>query len=141
MTRATDALWAGETTWFCCGASWGPCGAAGGGACGDCRADGDHAAWPHLSESCWELTRPDLCGEHDLPRRGCGSVLTVSHQCTGAAVTVTVSDCGPRTREFCGEGVCCEGDCRTNRVLDLTPAAFAALGSLDSGVLPVVITE
>jgi hypothetical protein len=60
---------------------------------------------------------------------------------TNATVCITITDCGPRTRSFCGEQSCCGGNCRVNRVLDLTPAAFSAIGSLDSGVLPVVITE
>ncbi|WP_243740696.1 septal ring lytic transglycosylase RlpA family protein [Streptomyces sp. 8K308] len=95
----------------------------------------------HLSQACWELTRPDLCGESGIPARGCGSVLNVRHQCTGATVRVAIADCGPRTSGFCGEQACCDDTCLTNRVLDLTPAAFSAIGSLDSGLLPVVITE
>ncbi|MEK8174818.1 hypothetical protein NKH77_54485 [Streptomyces sp. M19] len=39
------------------------------------------------------------------------------------------------------EAECCGSDCRTNRVLDLTPAAYSTLGSLDSGKLPVYIYE
>ncbi|MDT3400464.1 septal ring lytic transglycosylase RlpA family protein [Streptomyces sp. B1866] len=140
MACGKTALWAGEATWFCCGNDWGPCAGAGGGACGTCRSDAWQAAWPNTSEACWEITRPDLCGEH-LPRRGCGSVLTVRHPCTGAVVCVTVSDCGPRTWSFCGEEVCCDGGCAANRVIDLTPAAFAVIGSLSSGRLPVHLYE
>jgi hypothetical protein len=138
---STTPLWAGETTWFCCGAAWGPCDSAGGGACGNCSSAANHGAWPNASQACWDITRPDLCGEGGLPRRGCGSVMNVRHQCTNATVCITITDCGPRTRSFCGEQSCCGGNCRVNRVLDLTPAAFSAIGSLDSGVLPVVITE
>jgi hypothetical protein len=138
---STTPLWAGETTWFCCGAAWGPCGSAGGGACGNCSSAANHAAWPYASQACWDITRPDLCGETGIVLRGCGSVMNVSHQCSGATVCVTITDCGPRTHSFCGEESCCGDTCRINRVIDLTPAAFSLIGSLDSGLLPVVITE
>lgn len=141
MACSSTPLWAGETTWFCCGAAWGPCGSAGGGACGNCRSASHHGAWPNASQACWDITRPDLCGEHGIVRRGCGSVMNVRHQCSGATVCITITDCGPRTKSFCGEQTCCGGECRINRVLDLTPAAFSAIGSLSSGVLPVIITE
>ncbi|MFD8379299.1 septal ring lytic transglycosylase RlpA family protein [Streptomyces sp. NPDC059679] len=139
-SRGSTPLWAGEASWFCCGNSWGPCASTGGGSCGTCRSGEPQAAWPHASRECWEITRPDLCGE-DIPKRGCGSVLTVRHQCSDASVCVTITDCGPRTKSFCSEKTCCDGVCRTNRVIDLTPAAFSALGSLSSGTLPVLIDE
>lgn len=66
--------------------------------------------------------------------------MNVRHQC-GATVCVSIADCGPRTKSFCGEQVCCGGDCRTNRIFDLTPAAFSAIGDLSSGVAPVWIYE
>ncbi|WP_225846699.1 RlpA-like double-psi beta-barrel domain-containing protein [Streptomyces sp. HPF1205] len=140
MACGSTALWAGETTWFCCGSSWGPCGSAGTGACGTCQSAKYQAAWPNTSSACFSITRPDLCGE-TIVRRGCGSVMNVRHQCSGATVCVTVSDCGPRTQSFCGEETCCNGSCRTNRVIDLTPAAFSAIGNLSSGKLPVYIYE
>jgi expansin (peptidoglycan-binding protein) len=133
-------LWRGETTWFCCGPGWGPCAGAGGGACGGCRSDSMHAAWPNPYQSCWNITRPDQCGEGGIPRRGCGAVMNVRHQC-GATVCVTIRDCGPRTRSFCGELTCCNGQCRSNRIFDMTPAAYAAIGNLSSGKLPVWIYE
>jgi len=135
---STTYLWRGETTWFCCGPAWGPCGSAGGGACGGCRSDSNHAAWPNASAACWDVTRPDLCGEN-MPRRGCGFVLRVRHQCTNAVVCPAIRDCGPRTQSFCGELTCCNGVCRSNRILDLTPKAFSAIGSLSAGKLPVWI--
>jgi hypothetical protein len=140
MACGSTSLGNGEATWFCCGNAWGPCAAAGGGACGTCKSSALQAAWPNASKACWDITRPDLCGE-DLPRRGCGSAIKVRHQCSGASVCVTVSDCGPRTRSFCGESTCCDGVCRSNRVIDLTPAAFSAIGSLSSGTLPVSLYE
>jgi hypothetical protein len=138
---STTYLWRGETTWFCCGPAWGPCGTWGGGACGGCRSDSNHGAWPNASAACWDITRPDQCGEGNIPRRGCGAVMRVRHQCTNAAVCFTIRDCGPRTRSFCGERTCCNGVCRTNRILDLTPRAYSAIGSLSSGKLPVWIYE
>lgn len=141
MACSTNYLWRGETTWFCCGPAWGPCGSAGGGACGGCRSDSNHGAWPNASAACWDITRPDACGEGNIPRRGCGAVMRVRHQCTNAAVCFTIRDCGPRTRSFCGERTCCNGVCRVNRILDLTPKAYSAIGSLSSGKLPVWIYE
>jgi len=76
-----------------------------------------------------------------MPRRGCGSVMNVRHQCTGATVCITIADCGPRTRSFCGATSCCGGQCRTNHVIDLTPAAFSRIGNLSSGHLPAWIYE
>jgi hypothetical protein len=140
MACGSTYVWRGMTTWFCCGGGWGPCGSAGTGACGTCQSSSHMGAWPNLTSACWNVTRPDLCGEN-MPRRGCGSVLNVKHQCSGATVCITLADCGPNTHQFCGEEVCCNGACRTNRVLDLTPSAFSAIGNLDSGSLPVWIYE
>ena len=140
MACGSTSLGNGEATWFCCGNAWGPCAAAGGGACGTCKSSTLQAAWPNASKACWDITRPDLCGEN-LPRRGCGSAIKVRHLCSGASVCVTVSDCGPRTKSFCGESSCCDGVCRSNRVIDLTPAAFSVIGSLSSGTLPVSLYE
>jgi hypothetical protein len=53
-------------------------------------------------------------------------------------VTVSVADCGPNTHQFCGEAVCCNGSCRTNRDCDLTPAAYSAIASLSTGLTPVM---
>ncbi|MER6334754.1 hypothetical protein ACF09H_19020 [Streptomyces sp. NPDC014983] len=140
MACGSTSLWAGETSWFCCGSSWGPCGSTGTGACGTCQSGKNMAAWPNLSSACWSVTDPAACGEN-MPRRGCGSVVNVKHQCSGAAVCVTLADCGPNTQMWCSEQTCCNGSCRTHRVIDLTPAAFSAIGSLSSGLLPVYIYE
>ncbi len=140
MPCGSTYLWKGMSTWFCCGGSWGPCGSAGGGACGTCQSASHMAAWPYLTSACFNITRPDECGE-GLPERGCGYTVNVKHQCSGAKVCVTFADCGPNTHEFCGEEVCCNGSCRTNRIIDLTPSAFSAIGNLDSGSLPVYIYE
>lgn len=141
MACSTNYLWRGEATWFCCGAAWGPCGSAGGGACGNCRSASNHGAWPNASAACWDITRPDLCGEGGIPRRGCGSVMRVVQECSKAAVCITITDCGPRTKSFCGEAACCNGVCRTNRILDLTPAAYSQIASLSSGKTGVWIYE
>jgi hypothetical protein len=98
------------------------------------------AAWPNLTAACWSVTNPAACGEN-MPRRGCGSVVKVKHQCSGATVCVTLADCGPNTQDWCSEETCCNGSCRTHRVIDLTPAAFSTIGSLSSGLLPVYIYE
>lgn len=139
MACGSTYVWRGLSTWFCCGNSWGPCGSAGTGACGTCRSSSHMAAWPNLSSACWSVTDPAACGEN-MPRHGCGSVFNVRNQC-GATVCVTLADCGPDTQLFCGEESCCNGQCRTNRIIDLTPSAFSAIGSLSSGVLPVWVYE
>lgn len=140
MACSSTYLWRGLTTWFCCGNAWGPCGSTGTGACGTCQSSQHMAAWPNLSSACWNVTQPWKCGEN-MPQRGCGHVVKVVRQCTSNAVCATFADCGPNTQLFCGEQVCCNGSCRTNRILDLTPSAFSVLGSLSAGVLPVWIYE
>lgn len=137
MACGSTYLWKGCTTWFCCGGAWGPCGSAGGGACGNCQSDAHMAAWPNLTAACWSVTNPPACGEN-MPRHGCGTVVKVKHQC-GSSVCVSFADCGPNTQEFCSTQDCCNGACRTHRVIDLTPSAFSAIGSLSSGLLPVWI--
>lgn len=141
MACGSTYLWRGKCTWFCCGGGWGPCGSTGTGACGTCQSGQLKGAWPNASAACWNITRPDLCGEGNMPRRGCGAVMNVRHQCSGATVCVSIADCGPRTKSFCGATSCCGGQCRTNHVFDLTPAAFARIGSLSSGHVPVWIYE
>ncbi|WP_279580684.1 RlpA-like double-psi beta-barrel domain-containing protein [Fodinicola feengrottensis] len=40
---------------------------------------------------------------------------------------------------LCGGQTCCEGQCRSNRVVDLTAAAFSRIANLNSGLVPVEI--
>jgi len=127
-----------ETSWFCCGPAWGTCGAAGGGSCGTCRSGSYHCAWPNASQACFDITRPDRCG-NTLLRHGCGHKFYVKHLCGTKEIGVTIADCGPDTDRWCGEQKCCSGKCATNRLLDLTPAAFSAIGSLDAGLIPVTV--
>jgi hypothetical protein len=143
---ACSSTWVikGLTTWFCCGNAWGPCGTAGTGACGTCQSDQHMAAWPNLSGACLSITDPGACGESP-PQRGCGYVMKVHCRCLSNNVCVTFADCGPDTQLFCGQQDCCPSgqgpDCETNRVIDLTPAAFSVIGDLSAGVLPVHIYE
>lgn len=142
MACGQTYLWRGKCTWFCCGSGWGPCGSAGTGACGNCQSSKNMGAWPNASQACWDITRPDLCaGEGNMPRRGCGSQMNITHHCTGATVCITIADCGPRMKSFCGATSCCGGECLTNHVVDLTPAAFSKIGNLDSGHVPTRIYE
>ena len=127
-----------ETSWFCCGAGWGPCGSAGGGACGNCQSGSRHCAWPNTSDACFDITRPDKCGDN-LLRRTCGHTFYVEHLCGNTEIAVRIADCGPQTDWWCGEQSCCSGNCATNRLLDLTPSAYSAIGNLSSGVMPVRI--
>ena len=127
--------WTGEMSWFCCGAAWGPCGSAGGGACGNCHSSAHQCAWPNASAACFDITRPDACGK-DLARHGCGFTFYVTNRCSGQCVSVTVADCGPDTNSFCGEKNCCGSTCGTDRIIDLTPAAFSAIADLSNGLRP-----
>lgn len=132
------AAFTGEASWFCCGNAWGPCGATGHGACGTCNSGSRQHAWPNVSSACWNITRPDLCAD-DLTQRGCGFVHYTTNLCNGLRVGTSIADCGPNTHLFCGERTCCGSSCGTNRVIDLTPAAFSAIASLSNGLLPVSI--
>jgi hypothetical protein len=125
----------GEVSWFCCGNAWGPCGSAGHGACGTCNSNQHQHAWPNMSSRCFNITRPDRCGLH-LKQRGCGFVHYTTNLCTGRRVSTSIADCGPNTHLFCGERRCCGSTCGTNRVIDLTPSAFSAIGSLSAGLRP-----
>jgi hypothetical protein len=129
----------GEMSWFCCGSAWGPCGGAGGGACGNCNSGSLQCAWPNASGACFNITRPDLC-HISLPAHGCGARLSVTCPCSAHTVAVTVADCGPNTHLFCGERSCCGSHCGTNRIIDLTPAAFSRLASLSTGLRPCTVS-
>jgi hypothetical protein len=128
----------GEVSWFCCGKAWGPCGTAGTGACGTCHSGNYQHAWPNTSDACWAITRPDSCGV-GLSRRTCGFAHRTTNLCNGAGVTTTIADCGPQTDLFCGEQACCGSSCASNRIIDLTPAAYSAIGSLSTGLLPAYV--
>ena len=128
----------GETSWFCCGTAWGPCGSAGHGACGTCNSGSRHCAWPNTSDACFAITRPDRCGD-TLIRRTCGHTFFVRNLCQTTEISVKIADCGPQTDLWCGEQSCCSGNCATNRLLDLTPSAFSAIGNLSAGKIPMAI--
>jgi hypothetical protein len=133
-----DAPATGETSWFCCGAAWGPCGATNKGACGTCNSGSRQCAWPNASDACFNITRPDQCGEN-LLRRTCGHTFFVRNLCRTTEIAVTIADCGPHTNFWCGEQSCCSGSCATNRIFDLTPSAFSAIGNLSSGLIPMAV--
>jgi hypothetical protein len=135
-----DAPANGETTWFCCGNAWGPCGSTGHGACGTCNSGSLQCAWPNTSDACYSITRPDRCGV-SLIRRTCGHTFYITNRCNGARVTVRIADCGPQTDLFCGERVCCGSVCGSNRIMDLTPAAYSRIGNLSSGILPCTVSS
>ncbi|AVT31506.1 MULTISPECIES: hypothetical protein [Plantactinospora] len=125
----------GEVSWFCCGSAWGPCASTGRGACGTCTSGNFQHAWPNASAACLAITRPDVCGT-PLSRRTCGFVHYTTNLCTGARVGTSIADCGPQTDLFCGERACCGSACGTNRIIDLTPAAYSAIASLSTGLRP-----
>ncbi|GAA3748205.1 hypothetical protein GCM10022225_35210 [Plantactinospora mayteni] len=125
----------GEVSWFCCGSAWGPCASTGRGACGTCTSGNFQHAWPNASQACLDITRPHVCGT-SLARRTCGFVHYTTNLCNGARVGTSIADCGPQTDLFCGERACCGSSCGTNRIIDLTPAAYSAIASLSTGLRP-----
>ncbi|MFG1697898.1 hypothetical protein [Nonomuraea sp. NPDC049309] len=129
----------GEVSWFCCGTAWGPCSSTGKGACGTCNSGNLQHAWPNASDACWSITRPDSCGV-SLSRRTCGFRHRITSLCGGGSVVTAIADCGPQTDLFCGERSCCGSTCASNRLIDLTPAAFSQIASLSSGLRPVEIS-
>ena len=142
MASEVDAPFYGESTWFCCGNAWGPCGGTGHGACGTCNSGSLQCAWPNTSDACYASTRPDRCGRTGLLRWGCGHTFYITSRCNNARVTVRIADCGPQTDLFCGERDCCSnGLCARDRLMDLTPAAFSRIASLSAGKIPVLISS
>lgn len=129
----------GEVSWFCCGTAWGPCSSTGRGACGTCNSGSMQHAWPNTSDACWSITRPDRCGE-SLSRRTCGFRHKTTALCSGASVITAIADCGPQTDLFCGERSCCGSTCASNRLIDLTPAAYSRIASLSTGLRPAEIS-
>ncbi|MFC4535809.1 hypothetical protein [Sphaerisporangium dianthi] len=129
----------GEVSWFCCGSAWGPCGSTGRGACGTCNSGSMQHAWPNTSDACLSITRPDACGV-SLSRRTCGFSHRTTALCTGTSVVTSIADCGPQTDLFCGERSCCGATCASNRLIDLTPAAFSKIASLSAGLRPCEIS-
>lgn len=136
MGCSTNYVRAGLMTWFCCGTGWGPCGyVASRGACGTCQSSYLQCAWPNISDACHRITRPEDCG-FSLPRRGCGHRFYVTNKCSGRCVGVTIADCGPDTNRFCGQFSSCGSYGGRNRIIDLTPAAWARIASLEYGIRP-----
>lgn len=139
MASDIDAATTAECSWFCCGTAWGPCGSTGRGACGTCNSGSLQCAWPNTSDACFSITRPDRCGD-TLLRRTCGHTFFVTSRCNGKQVTVKIADCGPQTDLWCGERTCCGGsNCSTDRLLDLTPAAYSRIASLSSGLTSISV--
>lgn len=109
------------------------------GACGTCNSGNLQHAWPNTSDACWAITRPDACGV-GLSRRTCGFRHRITALCSGSSVVTAIADCGPQTDLFCGERSCCGATCASNRLIDLTPAAYSQIASLSSGLRPAEIS-
>lgn len=149
----------GAATWFCCGVGGFPgtccncpprpnpsvcqgcgqpsrCSFTGGpdGACCNspaCDKDVPQAAWQRLSGHGGTLC--NFTG----PWRSCGDRLCVGSMCRDEFVSVIISTKGPGS---------CSGannDCYgwTNKVIDLTPAAFAAIADLSNGIASVRVCD
>lgn len=130
----------GLATWFCCGDPSGSnCPTSNTtGACGTCQNTILGCAWPNISDACLAFDDPGACGV-DPARLGCGTALTIVNRCTGGSVGVTIVDCGPQVNLFCNTTHCCGTVCGSNRIVDLTPAAFSAIADLAVGVLPASV--
>jgi hypothetical protein len=154
-------------TWFCCGDQWGRCclyfdgtrcvpcpngtcppgkncnDSRCRGACGNCQSSNYQCAWPNRNDQCLSVTQPQACGL-TVPRLGCGAAITVQSRCTGRSVNTTIADCGPLVKNFCYQARNCPGMTfviALHRVIDLTPAAFMAIGNLDDPPTPVLISQ
>ncbi|MGH3729665.1 MAG: hypothetical protein ACRDTU_13090 [Micromonosporaceae bacterium] len=53
----------------------------------------------------------------------------------------SIADCGPQTDLFCGERSCCGSTCARDRMMDLTPSAYAAIASLSTGKRPAEVSN
>lgn len=125
----------GVATWFCCGHAYGPCSATGHGKCGTCNSGSIQHAWPVVTPGC------DVhgCGR-TLQAYSCGISQSIRNPCTAVTIRATIADCGPNMPLFCGDS---KNDCAAyrDRIIDLTPAAFTALGvSLSAGKMSVTVT-
>jgi hypothetical protein len=60
--------------------------------------------------------------------------------CNGKRVVTSIADCGPQTDLFCGERTCCGSSCGSNRIIDLTPAAYSRIASLSTGLRPCTVS-
>jgi hypothetical protein len=129
-------------TFFCCGNVSSACGkncaGSGSGACGDCRADKHHMAWPHLSTTGCNVTCDSSCTPpgttfccRTVGKLACGNSVSLHNPCLNKSVTATVHDCGPCVH--CISPFGCHN--RQAVVFDLTPCTFTALGgTLSSGI-------
>jgi hypothetical protein len=126
----------GIASWFCCG-NVGGCGqcygvGSGGGACGGCRSDYHHMAWPELTTGCGPYC-DNCCLRADFPRLPCGQGIRVWHYCDSHYVDCTIKDCGPLVR--CRSAYGCGALVKI--MFDLTPCAFSVIGDLASGLVDV----
>ncbi|SFD84598.1 RlpA-like double-psi beta-barrel domain-containing protein [Bacillus sp. UNCCL81] len=83
------------------------------------------------------------CGRaSEFPKKNCGSTIAVYNPCTTSSVTVTIAECGPSMSGIrCGASAPrCQLSYLRDVIIDLSPAAFSALGDIDDGYLGVIIT-
>jgi hypothetical protein len=134
-----DVMWLmeGIASFFCCGSAYSPyCGAAGSGACGTCNSNSIQCAWPNLA---FHGTNYAAGCRPDLPQFFCGDTFYVVSHCPGySGAFPTIADHGPNTAIFCHNSSPCFSDCG-DRIIDLTPACFAMIASLDAGLTSVQV--
>ncbi|MEU5881149.1 hypothetical protein [Spirillospora sp. NPDC047279] len=74
-----------------------------------------------------------------LPYLSLGSTLSLHNECSGRTVAVPVIECGCAAARFCDRCVEC-GTSPRGRLVELTPAAFVALGGdLDAGCFNAIL--
>lgn len=131
-----DVYNTGIASFFCCGNVSG-CGTchvgSGGGACGGCRSDRFHMAWPKLTTGCGPYCG-NCCLRLSFPRVACNTQVYISSVCRNQSALVYVKDCGPtvhcRSNYGCGN--------LPKILYDLTPCAFTAVGGgLSDGLVDI----
>jgi hypothetical protein len=134
-TDCTTTTYKHSASWFWCGNVSSACGTdcagSGNGACGDCRADKLHMAWPNLITTNCNVTCG--CGGNccrTIHGLYCGATVHLHNPCRDTSVTAYVKDCGP-----CVHCVAPPCDNYAAVTFDLTPCTFTALGApLSQGV-------
>jgi len=131
----------GQATWFCCGTEGypmsccpciqAPCNDCNppNGACGTCHTDSWGCAWQNVTGY-----PPAYCSMST--QFACGQGIWVFSHCSGVGIQVPVTDHGPGA---CTGIVAQDCAAATNRIIDLTPAAFAQLRDLSFGTFSVQV--
>lgn len=132
------AWYYGNATWYCSCLN-GSCDTGTGGACGDCKDNYIHVAWPKLS-----TTGCNYPCNASQPWKACSDIVTLWDLCTNKTSYAGIKDCAPLSAQAaCSINPRCNGVLQSNYktpLADLTTAAFLTIhGSLTDGRIPVGI--